>query len=80
MSTMEFLATGWRAARQASRAQRAARSGTRTRSRVLAAVAEHGLSVAGLGCFTVAAAMVAVPLGLVVAGLSFFVLEWRVGE
>lgn len=80
MSTMEFLATGWRAARQASKQAHATRSGTRTRGRVLAAVVEHGLAVAGLGCFTAAAAMVAIPLGLLVAGASLFILEWRVGE
>jgi hypothetical protein len=80
MSTMEFLATGWRAARQASAQARAQRVGTRTRGRLLAAVVEHGLAVAGLGCFTAAALMVAVPLGLVAAGVALFVLEWRVGE
>lgn len=81
MSTMEFLATGWRAARQASRQHREARTGTRTRTgRLTAAVAEHGLAVAGLACFTAAAAMVAVPLGLAVAGAAFFILELRAGE
>lgn len=80
MSTMEFIATGWRAARQASRANRAQRAGTRTRGRVAAAVVEHGLAVAGLGCLVAAAVMVAVPLGLAAAGAAFFILEWRVGE
>lgn len=80
MSTMEFLATGWRAARQASRQHREARSGARTRSRLATAVVEHGLAVAGLSCFTAAAAMVAVPLGLAVAGVALFVLELRAGE
>lgn len=34
--------------------------------------------VAGFGCITAAAWMVAVPLGLFVAGLSLLVLEWAV--
>jgi len=80
MSTMELIGVGWRAARQARTQQRAQRAGTRTRGRLLAAVAEHGLAVAGLGCFTAAAAMVAVPLGLAVAGVALFVLELRAGE
>lgn len=84
MSTMQYLAWGWRAARMEARRQRSlradARAGTRTRGRLLTAVVEHGLAVAGLGCFTAAAAMVAVPLGLAVAGVSLFVLELRAGE
>ena len=80
MSTMELIGVGWRAARQASRARRDQRAGTRTRGRLLTAVVEHGLAIAGLGCFTAAAAMVAVPLGLAVAGVSLFVLELRAGE
>lgn len=80
MSTMEALAYGWRAARQARAQQRSARAGARARGRVAGAVVEHGLAVAGLSCFVAAAAMVAVPLGLVVGGLALFVLELRVGE
>lgn len=81
MSTMEALAVGWRAARQAARAGRERRAGTRARTtRLAGAVAEHGLAVLGLACFTAAAAMVAVPLGLAVAGAAFFVLELRAGE
>lgn len=81
MSTMEALAVGWKAARQAARTRREARAGTRTRTgRLAAGLVEHGLAVAGLACFTAAAAMVAVPLGLAVAGLALFVLEWRAGE
>lgn len=81
MSTMQVLATGVRAARQAAQERRTARSGLRTRTHRLGAVlAEHGLALGGLTCFTVAAAMVAVPLGLVVAGVSLFILELRAGE
>lgn len=80
MSTMELIGVGWRAARQA-RAQHRTERRTRARSgRLAAAVAEHGLAIAGLGCFTAAAAMIAVPLGLAVAGVSLFILELRVGE
>lgn len=78
--SMQALGIGWRAARQATREHRAQR---RTRSRahgLVAGLTEHGLAILGLGCFTVAAAMVAVPLGLAVADVSFFVLEWRAGE
>ena len=37
-------------------------------------------TVLGLACFVVAAWIVAIPLGLLVAGLSLFVLEWRLTE
>lgn len=78
MSTMEALAVGWKAARQTARAGRERRAGTRTRTgRLGALVAEHALAALGLGCFTAAAAMVAAPLGLAVAGAAFFVLELR---
>jgi hypothetical protein len=80
MSTMELIGVGFRAARQARAQRRDLRAGTRTRGRLLTAVVEHGLAVAGLGCFTAAAAMVAAPLGLAVAGVSLFVLELRAGE
>jgi len=80
MTTMELIGVGWRAARQA-RAQHRTERRARTPGRGLAAaLAEHGLAVAGLGCFTAAAAMVAVPLGLAVAGAAFFILELRAGE
>jgi hypothetical protein len=77
---MEALGVGFRAWRQASHTRREARSGAHTRGRLATAAAEHGLAVAGLGCFTAAAVMVAVPLGLLVAGVALFVLELRVGE
>lgn len=79
MSTMEVLATGWRAARAAARERRRARPRTQV-SRMTHLIAEHGLAFLGLSCFTAAAAMVAIPLGLLVAGASLFVLEMRVGE
>ncbi len=69
------------AARRGAAGRSAALAGRfRRRQAVRAAVAEHGLTVAGLACFTLAAAMVAVPLGLAVAGDACFVLELRVGE
>jgi len=81
MSTMSHLAWGWRAARQEARRQRSLRSGAvKERGRVVQVLAEHGLSILGLGSFVAAAFMVAVPIGLAVAGVAFFVLEWRVGE
>lgn len=81
MSTMQVLGAGWRAARQEARTRRAARVGVRTRAgRLGAVVAEHGLSILAGGCFTAAAAMVAVPLGLAVAGVALLVLELRAGE
>ncbi len=80
MSTMDILSTGYRAARQAARQRRAERRARAHTGRLAAAVAEHGLALAGLVCFTAAAAMVAVPLGLVVAGAACFVLELRAGE
>jgi hypothetical protein len=80
MSTMEYLVTGWSAARAEARRRRGLRSGTRTRSRATGAVIEHGLAVLALGSFVGAALMVAVPLGLAVAGVAFFVLELRVSS
>jgi len=80
MSTMELIGVGWRAARQARAQRRGLRAGTRARGRLLTAVVEHGLAIAGLGCFTAATLLVAVPLGLAVAGVSLFVLELRAGE
>lgn len=41
---------------------------------------EYVLTVAGLGCLSAAAWTVALSLGLVAAGLSCLVLEWRVKE
>lgn len=81
MSTMEILSTGYRAARAAARQHRAERRARTVRTgRLATAVAEHGLTVAGLGCLVAAAAMVAVPLALAVAGVAFFVLELRVSS
>jgi len=80
MSTMEILSTGYRAARQAAKQRRATRRERAHGRRLHAAVAEHGLAIAGLACFTTAAAMVAIPLGLVVAGAAMFILELRAGE
>lgn len=81
MSTIEILSTGIRAARAAARQRRDANAGTRTHaSRLATAVAEHGLTLLAGGCFTAAAAMVAVPLALAVAGVALLILEARVGE
>ncbi len=80
MSTMEILGTGYRAARAAARERRAARSGIARRSRLVTLAAEHGLTVLAGACFTAAAALVAVPLGLAVAGVALLVLELRAGE
>ncbi len=81
MSTIELIGVGWKAARQARREQRARTTGiTRRRSQLLTAAAEHGLTILAGGCFTTAAAMVAIPLGLAVAGVALLVLELRAGE
>jgi len=80
MSTMELIGVGIRAAWQARAQHRAERRARGRAGGLLAAVAEHGLAVAGLSCLTLAAAMIAVPLGLAAAGVACFILEWRVGE
>ncbi len=80
MSTMQVLATGYRAARQAARQRRNLRAGAHTRSRLVTAISEHGLTLLAGGCFTTAAAMVAIPLGLAVAGIALLILELRAGE
>lgn len=78
MSTMEAFLGGVRAARAEARQRR--RTRTRTSGRLAAAVAAHGLTVGALSCFTAAAALVAVPFALVVAGVSLLILEWRLAE
>ena len=80
MSTLGAVVVGWRAARQA-KTRTAARSvaGMHVRAAVTKLLAALG-TVLGLACFVVAAWMVAIPLGLLVAGVSLFVLEWRLTE
>jgi hypothetical protein len=80
MSTMEVLATGYRAARAAARQRRAERRTRVHTGRLVSALAEHGLTLLAGGCFTAAALMVAIPLGLAVAGVALLVLELRAGE
>lgn len=80
MSTMEILSTGYRAARAAAKQRRATRRERTHTGRLAAAIAGHGLAVAGLGCLVAAATMIAVPLGLAAAGAAFFILELRAGE
>jgi hypothetical protein len=80
MSTMELIGVGWKAARQARREQRTRTAGAARRGQVLTIAAEHGLTILAGSCFTAAAAMVAIPLGLVVAGVALLVLELRAGE
>ena len=80
MSTLGAVVVGWRAAQQA-RTRTATRSRASSTVRVWLAKFLAALgTVLGLACFVVAAWMVAIPLGLLVAGLSLFVLEWRLTE
>ncbi len=79
MTTMQMLGVGYRAARQAAR-ERRAQAGVHTRSKVLTAVAEHFLTILAGGCFAAAGAMVAIPLGLAIAGVALLALEAQVGE
>lgn len=82
MSTLGAIAVGFRAARQSSRTTAASRSGAATAGFRLALaklIAALG-SILGLGAIVAAAWLVAVPLGLVAAGLAFFVLEWRLSD
>jgi hypothetical protein len=83
VSTLEVLGAGWSAARVAARQRRAERVSAQGRARpgrLASALAEHGLTLLAGGCFTAAAVMVAVPLGLAVAGVALLVLELRVGD
>jgi hypothetical protein len=80
LSTLGAVVVGWRAARQA-KTRTAPRSATGLAfwgavTKLLAALG----TVLGLACFVVAAWIVAIPLGLLVAGVSLFVLEWRLTE
>ena len=76
MSTMEILATGVRAARAAAKKRRTARRARVHTRRLGAFIADNGLAMAGFSCFVAAAAMIAVPLALAVAGVAFFFLDW----
>lgn len=90
MSTIGALAVGFRAARDAKRqdrAQRALRAASAASATVrvgmatlTAKLAQAAGSIIGLGCMTAAAWTVALPLGLLAAGVSAFVLEWRMSE
>jgi hypothetical protein len=87
VSTIGVLAVGFRAAREA-RAQSRARARV-GRAQVSAAViltrfatklSQAAGSIIGLGCLVAAAWTIALPLGLLAAGLSAFVLEWRLAD
>lgn len=82
MSTLGAIAVGFRAARQSSKVTAARRSGAATAGFRLALaklIAALG-TILGLTAIVAAAWLVAVPLGLVAAGLAFFVLEWRLSD
>jgi len=86
VSTIGALAVGFRAAREAKRrdrTERALRATANVRigaATLLAKLAQATGSIVGLGCMTAAAWTVALPLGLLAAGVSAFVLEWRLAE
>ena len=80
MSTLGAVVVGWRAARQAkTRTATRTVAGSAVRVAVTKLLAALG-TVLGLACFVVAAWIVAIPLGLLIAGVSLFVLEWRLTE
>jgi hypothetical protein len=83
VSTIGALAVGFRAARDAKRASRVGASVASARvnaARIAARLSGAFGTIVGLGSITAAAWTVALPLGLLVAGLSAFVLEWRLAE
>jgi hypothetical protein len=87
VSTLGVLAVGFRAAREAraqsrarARVGRARVSTAATLHRLTAKLSQAAGSIIGLGCLTAAAWSVALPLGLLAAGLSAFVLEWRLAD
>ena len=79
MTTLGAIAVGWKAARQAKTSTRSSRFEITAKALIVRIFAALG-TVLGLACFVVAAWTVAIPLGLLVAGLSLFVLEWRLTE
>jgi hypothetical protein len=82
VSTIEALAIGWRAAVQARRranAERRAQLRARAASKLTLA-RRPALSVAGLTGMTLAAWTVSTAVGLLVTGVSCFVLEWLTSE
>ena len=79
MTTLGAIAVGFHAAKQAKTSTRASRFEVTAKALIVRLVAALG-TVLGLACFVVAAWIVAIPLGLLIAGLSLFVLEWRLTE
>lgn len=82
MSMISVAAIGLRAARKARSESRAAH--LRRGGASLAAFGRRMVATlptgAALGCFTAAAWTVALPLGLLVAGASLLVLDWKVND
>jgi hypothetical protein len=71
---------GWRASRAATKERARSRSEVKVRAWLTRLFAALG-TVLGLGAITAAAWLgVGMPLGLLVAGLSFLILEWRLAE
>ena len=79
MTTLGAIAVGWRASKTAAKTRSKSRTELRVRVAVAKILAALG-TVLGLACFVVAAWIVAIPLGLLVLGVSLLVLEWRLTE
>lgn len=83
MTTFGAIAVGFKAARAAKRQSRI-RLGTATVrvgvAKFASKIAQAFGSIAALGCLVAAAWTVALPLGLLAAAVSLFVLEWRLAE
>jgi hypothetical protein len=81
VTTIDAVGVGFRAARQAKRADAVATSGVHTEpgviARFLARLGSALLTLCALAAFCVAAFSVHTALGLVVTGLALLVAEWR---
>lgn len=82
MTTIGVVAAGFKAARAASAEARAQRRAARANKAKAAVNANLSVAaeLAGLGCVTAAAWTVAMALGLLAAGVSFFVVAWQVND
>jgi len=80
LSTLTAIAVGWRASKAAARTRSRSRAEISVRLWLAKLFGALG-TILGLGLVTAAAWLgVGMPLGLLVGGISFLVLEWRLAE
>jgi len=80
MSTATYERAGWRGAAARLRVRRWLAHTREKASPAARHLREHGYTMTGLACLDAAAFVHSVFAGLIVTGVSFLVLEWRVRE